>query len=90
MGEVACLLKVEPECPFCDVKLRFNDEHGYYKCHDCGGEWWPGRVDYDVATLWRDEQTYKKMMAGHGGGSNSAGRKKEKPKLKKLPWLNDT
>lgn len=72
--------KIEPECPFCDIKLQFNSEHGFYRCPDCGGEWWPGRVDYDIAMLWRDEQAYKRMISKPGGGSRNAGRKREKPK----------
>lgn len=90
MGEVACLAREEPECPFCDVKLVFNDEHGYYKCPDCGGEWWPGSVAYDVVTLWRDEQAYKKMLRKPGGGSNSSGRKRGKQETQKRPWLSQT
>ncbi len=79
---VACLSKTECikfECIWCDVPLLFNVEHGYYKCPDCGGEWWPGPSDYGVSTLWRDEQRYKKSISKQGGGSNNAGRKKDKP-----------
>jgi len=31
------------ECIFCDTPLYFNEQHGFYKCPDCGGEWWPGQ-----------------------------------------------
>ncbi len=80
---VTCLSEekqVKLECIWCDVQLIFNQEHGFYKCPDCGGEWWPGPPDYDIKTLWQDEQRYKKSMSKPGGGSRSSGRKKEKKK----------
>lgn len=84
-------MKIQPECPFCDVKLIFINEYGFYKCPDCGGEWWPGRDDYDVITLWRDEQAYKKSMAKKGGASGRSGKKKKvKSTKKKQYWLYDT
>ena len=66
------------ECIFCDVPLIFNEQHGFWKCPDCGGEWWPGPSDpeYGITTLWRDEQAYKRSISKPGGGSRSAGRKK--------------
>ena len=91
-GEAACLSEVgkKLECIFCDVQLIFNEEHGFYRCPDCGGEWWPDPSNYDVITLWRDEQVYKKTMSKLGGGSSSSGRKKDKKKRPKQPWLNET
>lgn len=79
-------VRIQPECPFCDVKLIYYTEHGYYKCPDCGGEWWPGPSDedYGIMTLWRDEQRYKKSISKLGGGSRKAGRKRQKKIYKKL------
>ena len=88
--EVACLLKGKLNCFWCDIDLIFNQENGYYKCPDCGGEWWPGKVNYSVVTLWRDEQAYKKMMSTPGGGSSSSRRKKDKKNTAKQPWLHDS
>ena len=66
------------ECFWCDVPLKFNEQHGFYKCPDCGGEWWPGPSDpeYGIEDLWRDEQAYKRSISKCGGGSRRAGRKK--------------
>ena len=74
------------ECIFCDTPLHFNEEHGFYKCPDCGGEWWPGPSDpeYGITTLWRDEQAYKKSISKPGGGSRTKGRKRQEKSHKKL------
>jgi Zn-finger nucleic acid-binding protein len=79
MREVACLLRPEPECPFCDVLLTYREDKGYYQCPNCSGEWWPAdsSEDEDISMLWRDEQAYKRSLAKKGGsGSRNAGRKK--------------
>ena len=70
-------------CVHCDITLVFHHDHGYYKCPDCGGEWWPGPTDYDVATLWKEEQRYKKSMSKLGGGSRQTGRRNPKKDAKK-------
>lgn len=77
--------KMKLECIFCDVPLQFNEEHGFWLCPDCGGEWWPGSSDpyHEVVTLWRDEQRYKRSISRPGGGSRSVGRKREKKAIKK-------
>ena len=74
------------ECFWCDVPLIFNEQHGFYKCPDCGGEWWPGPSDpeYGITTLWRDEQRYKKSISKPGGGNRRAGRKRQDNIKKKL------
>ena len=73
MREVACLAKVLPECPFCEIKLIHSTVHGYYKCPDCGGEWWPvDKIeDEDISVLWRDEQAYKRSLAKKGASASS-------------------
>ena len=85
--------KIEPECLFCDMKLIFNSDHGFYKCPECGGEWWPGPPGYgdDILTLWRDEQRYKKSISKRGGGIKIKRRKKptQKGKMGKF-WLYET
>lgn len=74
------------ECIFCDTPLYFNEQHGFYKCPDCGGEWWPGPADpeYGITTLWRDEQRYKRSISKPGGGSRTKGRKRQNNIKKKL------
>jgi len=74
------------ECFWCDVPLQFNEQHGFWKCPDCGGEWWPGPSDpeYGITTLWRDEQAYKRSISKRGGGSRRAGKKRQKNIKKKL------
>jgi len=81
------------ECIFCDVPLYFNKQHGFYKCPDCGGEWWPGPADpeYGITTLWRDEQAYKKSISKPGGGSRTKSKKNRKDSTKTpQPWLHET
>ena len=80
--EVLFCLPDKIECFFCNVPLQFNEEHGFYKCPDCGGEWWPGPTDYGIKNLWRDEQRFKKRMSKKTGGSSKIGRKKEEKKKK--------
>ena len=70
-----CLPNIEPECPFCDIKLIISTEYGYYKCPDCGGEWWPADEDEDISVLWRDEQAYKRSIAKKGANSSSGKRR---------------
>lgn len=74
------------ECIWCDAPLHFNAQHGFYKCPNCGGEWWPGPADpeYGIQTLWRDEQAYKKSISKPGGGSRTKGRKRQEKSHKKL------
>ena len=78
--------KITLECFWCDVLLQFNEQHGFYKCPDCGGEWWPGPSDpeYGITTLWNDEQAYKRSISKPGGGSRRAGKKRQKNIKKKL------
>lgn len=78
--------KITLECIFCDVPLIFNEQHGFYKCPDCGGEWWPGPSDpeYGINSLWRDEQAYKRSISKRGGGSRRAGKKRQNNIKKKL------
>lgn len=67
-------------CFICKVELEFNQVHGFYKCPDCGGEWWPGPPEYGHINLWEDEQRYKKSISKQGSGSQQSKRKrKEKP-----------
>ncbi len=77
--------KLKFQCIWCDVTLRFNEEHAFYWCPDCGGQWWPGPTNYGVGTLWKDEQRYKKSLSKPGGGGSSSGRKRSKPKKNAVP-----
>ena len=84
-------MKIQPECPFCDVKLIFNSEYGFYKCPDCGGEWWPEENGGEALRLWRDEQRYKKSISKRGGGTRIKRKKKPFKKDKKGKfWLHET
>ena len=62
-------------CPKCKTLMDGNGD--CYICPEGCGEFWPDSRHFDP---WLDEQRLKKSMAKPGGGSRTAGRKREKPK----------
>ena len=79
-----CRLVKKNECVFCEIELMFDKEKGFYWCPDCGGEWWPGPSDYDINTIWKDEQQLKRRMSKPGSGNKQSRRKKKEKQTKGL------
>jgi transcription elongation factor Elf1 len=83
------------ECFWCAIELKHDKEQNFYKCPNCGGEWWPAepkiKENIDIVELWKDEQRYKKSISSPGGGNKRVGRKKESNKANSdKPWLHET
>jgi hypothetical protein len=81
---VACLPEVrELTCPWCEIKTNYNEKHGFYRCPDCGGEWWPDKqADVYIGGrsslgIFDQEIRDKKRICKKGGGSKVSGRKKK-------------
>lgn len=84
-------------CPRCMVALgetvRMNPtKDDFYRCPECGGEFWPGQNDDGMAVKDIQQNTYVSMSLQPGehvvGGGGSTGRPKKQGKKKSLAQIN--